>query len=334
MTAQALFTHIIDDHALGGVTRALKNFEHPEITAVGGQKVVDLQSDALKSQPSNSVAIIHFTANWRKLSKLIELRRSRTFSSIVLIEHSYTEGFEKNCVTAQNRFRLLLKLAYRLVDVVVAVSDNQRNWMIEAKLATAEKIIAIPQARNCSHLFDIDVARRRPGPLRIGAFGRFHEQKGFDLLLEAMAGVPAHAAELRIAGYGDQLDILQAKAANLPNVTIEPAFDCPKRFLSETDVVAIPSRWEAFGLVGAEARAAGRAIIAADIDGLRDQIGTHSWSYTANDVDALQCAILEAANANDLHKRGRAARSHVCREFPQMIEAWVTLQSRLAQNLA
>ena len=325
-------SHIIDDRALGGVTRALKNFEHPEIKVVGEQTIADLQSGDWKTTSSNGVGIIHFTANWQKLLELASLRRSKAFSSLILIEHSYTDGFERNCVTSQKRFRLMLKLAYRLVDNVVAVSDSQRNWMLAADLAPAEKIIAIPQARDCSHLFDVEIARRRPGPLRIGAFGRFHEQKGFDLLIDAMADIPPHAAELRIAGYGDQAELLTAKAADLPNVKIEPAFDCPKQFLADVEIVAIPSRWEAFGLVGAEARAAARPIIAANIDGLRDQIGTHSWSHTPNDVDSLRRAILDAAVATDLHERGSAARQHVSREYPKMIEAWAALQAELTSQ--
>lgn len=330
MPAQTLFTHIIDDHALGGVTRALKNFKHPEITAIGEQTIADLKSGGWKTTSSNGVAIIHFTANWRKLFELVALRRSKAFSSLILIEHSYTDGFEQNCVASQKRFRLMLKLAYRVVDTVVAVSENQRNWMLEADLAPANKIVAIPQARDCSHLFGLEIARRRPGPLRIGAFGRFHQQKGFDLLIDAMAEIPLYSAELRIAGYGEQLELLQTRAANLPHVFIEPAFACPRQFLSGVDVIAIPSRWEAFGLVGAEARAAGRPIIAADIDGLRDQIGTHSWSYPANDVDALRSAILNASAVTDINQRGFDARLHVSKEFPKMIDTWVELQTRLA----
>jgi len=224
----------------------------------------------------------------------------------------------------------MLSLAYRLVDRVVAVSESQRAWMVGAKLAPSAKIVAIPQARDCNHLFDLPIARRRPGPLRIGAFGRFHEQKGFDLLIDAMSEVSPMRAELRIAGYGEHAGLLKAKSAHLPHVSIEAPFDCPKQFLSGLDAVAIPSRWEAFGLVGAEARAAGRPIIAADIDGLRDQIGLHSWSHKVGDTQDLTRAILQAAKASDLHERGQAARMHVGHEFYAMIKGWAALQAELA----
>jgi len=330
MQTQARFTHILDDRALGGVTRALTNFEHPEITAIGVQDSIDLQSGNWSDCPRGSVGIIHFTANWRKLRELMALRASKSFASLVLIEHSYTEGFENHCVEHKARFRFMLSLAYRLVDRVVAVSESQRAWMVGAKLAPPAKIVAIPQARDCNHLFDVPIVRRRPGPLSIGAFGRFHEQKGFDLLIDAMADISPLTAELRIAGYGEHAHALKAKAAHLPHVSIEGAFECPKQFLSGLDTVAIPSRWEAFGLVGAEARAAGRPIIAADIDGLRDQISLHSWSHKAGDTKDITRAILEAAKATDLHERGQAARMHVGHEFYTMIKGWAALQAELA----
>lgn len=330
MSSSTNFVHILDDHSLGGVTRALENFQHPEIEAVGDQHVVDLRSNEWFRSSKGSVGIVHFTASWKKLHELISLRQSGKFSKLILIEHSYTEGFETHCVSHKRRFRLMLSLAYRLVDRVVAVSLSQRQWMLEAQLAPAEKIIAIPQARNCSHLFDLPIIRRRPGPLKIGAYGRFHEQKGFDLLIEAMAQISPSHCTLKIAGYGDDATKLHALAAELPHVSIEPAFNCPKAFLSDIDVVAIPSRWEAFGLVGAEARAAGRPILVAHVDGLKDQTGAHSWSHKPNDIADIRRAITQACQATDLRYRGIAARLHVSREYHQMITAWAELQADLA----
>ena len=117
-------------------------------------------------------------------------------------------------------------------------------------------------------------------------------------------------------------------AMNLPHVAIARPFTSPEAFLSGVDLVAIPSRWEAFGLVGTEARAAGRPLIAADVDGLRDQAGEHSFVHPVGDVCALRHAILTAARAGDLTDRAHAARAEAQGEYDTMIESWARLLAR------
>ena len=314
-------THILDDHSMGGVTRALKNFQHPTILATGEQVSADLGTILKRADHQTGTAILHFTASWKKLTALAKLR-GLGFSKIIMVEHTYTDGFECNCVSNRLKFRMMLRAAYKLVDHVVAVSQNQCDWILSARLVPENKVTVIAQARDCSNFLDLEYPKPHSKPLQLGAYGRFHEQKGFDLLIEAMAQIDPNVCQLRLCGYGDQHQELGAKCATFPHILIEPAFKCPAKFLSETDVVAIPSRWEAFGLVGAEARAAGRPLIAAKIDGLVGQIGTHSWSFEAGNVMALGDAILNAASSTNIMERGERARAHAWGEFDQMVKNW------------
>lgn len=318
-------THLLDDVAMGGVTRALTNFEHPSIQKVARHDVVDINHGRPTASSCNDIAVIHFTMNWRKIPYLLDLRLRSRFSRIVLIEHTYTEGFERSEVEQIGRFRRMLKTAYGLVDTVVAVSEAQREWIVSSGLASADKVIAIAQSRDCTNLLDIAPAQRSEGPLRIGAFGRYHKQKGFDLLIDAMTKIDPQTAQLTLAGKGPDLQRLSAQAGGLSHVSIQGPFTSPKAFLTEIDIVAIPSRWEAFGLVGTEARAAARPMITANIDGLRDQVGHHAFRFECGDVPSLVCAIEEAAAAVDLNDRALAAREHVRGEYERLIEDWYTL---------
>lgn len=322
MTKQKRIVHILDDLAMGGVTRALKNFEAPELAGLGTHETVDIRVETPTARSSGDIAIVHFTANWKKLGWLFDLRVRGGFAKIILIEHTYTAGFEASEVAPKKRFRRMLKTAYMLVDQVIAVSRNQRDWILSHKLAPAKKVIAIPQSRPCDHLLNLELKQREQGPLKIGAFGRFHKQKGFDLLIEAMSRVPAHLADLKIAGEGPEITHLKLLAADLPNVEICDPFSAPDAFLSGVDVVAIPSRWEAFGLVGTEARAAGRPIIAAKIDGLADQLDDNGFAHEVYDVSSLVKAIEHAATTTDLEQRSRAVRAKAATEFAEMVRAW------------
>jgi len=192
-------------------------------------------------------------------------------------------------------------------------------------LACRGKVIAIPQSRCCHELLQMQPSHRSVGPLKIGAFGRFHKQKGFDLLIDAMAQIPPYLAELKLAGTGPDAAKLRARSQYLPNVQIVDAFSSPSAFLSEVDTVAIPSRWEAFGLVGIEARASGRPIVAAQIDGLIDQTDETGFPHAPNDVPSLVDAIKRAATANDINQRGQTAQKRASWEYEEMIERWVAL---------
>ncbi len=320
--------HIVNDCSLGGVMLALKNFEHPVLNECFEHRIVNL-SDLNKTRiRPGSIMVIHFTVSWISLYRLIDMRRRSGLQRIILVEHSYTQGFEENCVQNRSRFRMMLRLAYSLVDQIVAVSDAQYAWLLKAKLANRNKLFLIPQARDCSDLLALPLKGREDGPLRLGAYGRFHDQKGFDILIKAMARINPAIACLEIVGYGDQREILEGLAASLPHVQIQPPFKSAATFLNDIDVVCIPSRWEAFGLVGAEARAAGRPLIAAQIDGLKAQTGAHSWQHRPNDPDDIRRAILQAANANDLPARGMRARLHVSGEFSDMLRHWTGLLKR------
>ena len=93
MTSRPRIVHVLDDLAMGGVTRALKNFEHPGLAGIGKHETVDIRKANVRATGSDDIAVIHFTANWRKLPWLADLRLCGGFSKVILIEHTYTEGF-------------------------------------------------------------------------------------------------------------------------------------------------------------------------------------------------------------------------------------------------
>lgn len=321
------YFHLLDDMAMGGVTRALANFQHPRLTALGEHLVTDINQKVPKTRRSGDIAIIHFTANWKKLTRLMDLRYRRGFDQIILIEHTYTAGFERHCVPHPKRFHQMLRFAYSLVDTVVAVSEAQRQWMIESELAAPQKILTITQARDCSELESVPAVVRDQRPVRIGAFGRFHEQKGFDLLVRAASRIPSHLFTLKLAGAGDEAGLLKVLSHNSPNIKIVPAFSSPTEFLNSVDWVAIPSRWEAFGLVGLEARSAGRPIIAAQVDGLIDQIGESGIGHDPCNVDALETALWQAIRSQDISHRSARAREEAQDAFDSMLAGWENLLS-------
>lgn len=321
--------HLIDDTNQGGVTRATA-----AIAAALGEgfdvRVLPVRTAwRLAPRLPADLLVVDFTLNWAKLPFLAALR-ARNAAPVLLVEHSYTEGYEARRVPARWRFRAMLRLGYAMASRVVAVSHGQGAWLRAAALAPPSRLAVLPQALDVAALADLPAPAPGPGPLRLGAYGRYADQKGFDVLIAAMRRVPPEAASLTLAGYGPEEARLREAAAGLAHVRITGAIDGPRDFLAGLDAVAVPSRWEAYGLVAQEARAAGRPVIASAVDGLSEQIGpAEGLLVPPEDPAALAEAILRLATA-PRHGLAPGARAEAASGFPRRIAAWRALCRQMA----
>ncbi|MFO1060329.1 MAG: glycosyltransferase family 4 protein [Dongiaceae bacterium] len=321
--------HLLDDDRLGGVTGVIQQ-QHKSLTRWDHRTVVLPTVGRLAPRIDADLAIVHFTVGWPKLPFLASLRARRLRRRVILVEHSYTEGFERHCVPEPGRFRAMLRLAYALVDHVVAVSHGQARWMLEHRLVDEAKLSVITQGRDLPQLFNLPLPAARRQPLRLLAYGRFHRQKGFDRAIAAMRLLPPGLARLTLVGYGEDEAALRAAAAGLENVEFFGRFTDPTALLAAADAVLMPSRWEAFGQVAAEARAAGRPLIAAAVDGIPEQLPAEAGILVpADDPEALAAAIGSLAH-RDLAAMGAAGRRSVEGLFERHCVAWEALLERIS----
>jgi glycosyltransferase involved in cell wall biosynthesis len=320
--------HLLDDDRLGGVTgviaqqrKWLARWDHRTLVLPTARRLAPrIEADLL---------IVHFTVGWAKLPFLASLRLRHPRRRAILVEHSYTEGFERHCVPEPERFRAMLRLAYRLVDRVVAVSHGQARWMGEHRLVDEARLGVITQGRDLPQLFALPLPPARPATLRLLAHGRFHRQKGFDQAIAAMRRLPPGLARLTVAGYGEDEAALRAAAAGLENVVFQGKFGDPTTLLAAADAVLMPSRWEAFGQVAAEARAAGRPLLASAVDGIPEQLPPEAGILVPpDDPDALAAAIGALAH-RDLAAMGAAGRRSVEGLFQHHLAAWSALLDSL-----
>jgi glycosyltransferase involved in cell wall biosynthesis len=337
--------HVVDDAALGGVSRMLDVL----LSGLGDwasheRIVVSRYAMIPPSLRGVDVVVVHVAMAWSKLPLMLALRLRMGSRPIILVEHSYTAALERELVTAQSRFRCLLRTAYRLADRVVSVSNGQAQWMRTAGLVQAPKLVCIPPVSQCDGLADLPLPDRcgpdRCGvssllPLRLGASGRFCQAKGFTFLLEAMALLKDAPVRLTLAGYGEDEAALRAQAEVLSNVEMMGPSADPIGFLGAVDAVVVPSLWEAFGLLAMEARLAGRPVIVSDLDGLTEQVSpTFGYTVPSKDPAGLARAIAEVCR-RDLAPMGRAARQSALTHTDDSLAAWSKLLlSVLPQDVA
>jgi glycosyltransferase involved in cell wall biosynthesis len=205
----------------------------------------------------------------------------------------------------------------RKVDGVVAISCKISKLLIEAGVER-EKIRLIHSGIDPKP-FEAAANIRDVHPERVvvGMVAVLEERKGHRFLLEAAGRLKAQGYQIRyrVAGEGSLRKSLQ-KAATRLGVKDEVQFqgfvsDMPA-FLSQVDILVLPSLFEGFGVSVLEAMAAGKAVIASRVGGLEELVSdtVTGLLVAPRDVDGLARAIaklaVDRALLREMGRKGRA----------------------------
>lgn len=179
----------------------------------------------------------------------------------------------------------------------------------------------IPQFGVDPDLFKPDRQKEdsRERGLAIGCVARLLEDKGVDVLLRAIAGLPG-VWRLYILGVGPHRAILETLVRELA-LTDRVIFDSPiasarmPAYLNGLDVLVLPSRtrpnWkEQFGRVLVEAMACGIPVIGSTCGEIPNVIGDAGLTFPEENATALRDALMrlqrDEALRHELAARGRA----------------------------
>jgi len=221
-----------------------------------------------------------------------------------------------------------LRSFYRRADAFVAPSSEIKRQLKSLGMTGEVPVWTIPNAIPIERVRSLgkkEVSVRlesSKGPL-IVALGRLDPQKGFDVLLDAFAKINREVpkARLVILGDGPLKSVLTALAKALrldSSVTFTGFVQNPYAFMVSADLVVVPSRWEPFGNVVAEAMALGKAVISTRCGGPVDMISDREDGVLVDvdDSDGLARAILELiVEPHKRQKMGERAREKAERMF-------------------
>ena len=202
------------------------------------------------------------------------------------------------------RHPLVHRLKYtKTCDGIIAVSDAVREVLLLAGIPSSHITVIHTGVE-----VPASVERRAHDGLVVGHMGAFTPEKGQDVLVEAARALPD--VRFVLAGEGALLEELKQSAPS--NVSFLGFVADKAEFFAGIDVFAMPSRSEAWGLAALEAMAHGVAVIASDIQGLREIVTPDSgWVVPlAGMVDAIRMA---GGNACPTGGRARAAEFGVAR---------------------
>ena len=230
----------------------------------------------------------------------------------------------------------------RVATHVVANSEATRSTLLASAPVLRRRGIEV--IRNG---IDVDVfASASPALLDLpadavvfGFVGRFDARKGLHELVDAWPAVAAAvpAAHLVLVGRGG----LEAEAHERldcdPRVHFTGYRDDVAALLRAFDVLVMPSHWEGFGLVAAEAMAAGVPVIAGNASSLRELVrdGVNGRLVPVRDAAALARTMTELGTDAELRARmGGKGMEIARREFhaDTMLDRWEALLERVVRD--
>ncbi len=157
----------------------------------------------------------------------------------------------------------------------------------------------------------------------IGIVAHLSAPKGQSPYLEAFSKVlPAHPETwLLLVGDGPRREALEREAEDLGvshRVMFLGARSDLVAVLNALDILALPSTWEGFGIVQAEAMYFRVPVIGTDFGGAREVVRSGETGYLVpyGDVEQLADATRRLLEDDELRtEMGRAGREHVLRSF-------------------
>ena len=216
----------------------------------------------------------------------------------------------------------------RRTDCLIAVSPRIRDGLLGLGIGRKESWRVIPLGLDLSNLLDLPPPNG-DGPLRCGMVGRLVSIKNPSLFLQALSGLPEMKGVL--VGEGPLRDPLEKevrRAGLADRLSFTGWQEDLRRCYQGLDIACVTSLNEGTPVSLIEAMAAGRAVIATDVGGVRDLLTTDagaaeipekSFQVTqvgvlirSGDARGLAAALAHLAENPSLRRSlGEAARRHV-----------------------
>ena len=227
-------------------------------------------------------------------------------SSIPIVAHLHN---------VHDRESLLMGIADRVIAVSEAVSqDMERQGIKKRKLRVVlNGTLDSPRLQSFSTI--------EPAQLEhpaITTVAGLYERKGIQELIEAFASIADEypAANLYLVGDGPNREPLEKQAAATPfasRIHFTGFQSMPKAYMRASEIFVLASRRESFGLVLSEARQAGCAIIATNVDGIPEALDTGAGNAPAGILipakdpaaiaEAMRSLLSDSALADEYRQR-------------------------------
>jgi glycosyltransferase involved in cell wall biosynthesis len=219
---------------------------------------------------------------------------------VIFTEHNTSNRRREKVV-----FKPIDAAVYHKFEKIYCISDATRASLIGAYPNLSSKTEIIKNGATLR--FESALSRVPTHEVRILSVGRLKKQKNYPAALKAISMLRPASVTYTVLGEGGEREDLEAVVQSL-GLSGTVAFEGHKSditpYLEAADIFLIPSLWEGFGLAAVEGMNAGLPVVASDVAGLREVVGTDGTCALLVPPTEPR-AIAEALGAliGDAHKR-------------------------------
>lgn len=234
----------------------------------------------------------------------------------------------------------LRMLAYQytnfLSDFNSNVSHEAVQSFIDKRAFTAKNLTTIYNGIDLTR-FTYQVRKDKHSKLSLLSIGRLNEQKDYPNLLNALSLVVQQCTNihLNIVGEGELRSVIESLIEQLQlseYVTLLGRRDDVPALIQQADFFILPSKYEGFGLVVAEAMACGTFVIATDCGGVKEVMGGTGLLVPPQDSSALAEVIISAMQMTEDKRleNNQLALRHVQQNFDlnKIVDQWEVIYAQ------
>jgi glycosyltransferase involved in cell wall biosynthesis len=301
----------------------------PDRFPLADPQTLEMARDTLRAVPDDAVVLIDGLA-FGVLDELAA-EQSRRLRLLALCHHplALESGLDED---QQRAFRASEQRALQHARGVVVTSPHTgRVLTTEFDVAGDRLVVALPGTER------IPFARCDGDPLRLLTVGSLIRRKGHDILIESLAALSNLSWTARFVGDSrfdpDWAQHLQQQVSSRQldeRICFTGPLDQLQSEYQNADLFVLPSRFEGYGMVFAEALAAGLPVVAASTGAVPDVVPPSAGLLVPDDdtqalTDALRLLLTDSEKRRQLQAGARRA--------AEGLPEWSECARRVAQKI-
>lgn len=221
----------------------------------------------------------------------------------------------------------------RIISISKKTEDNLREYLGECRTS----ICTINNGIDISKYADVGssdyLESLASGSRKLIMVAGFRPQKDQDTLMRSLLYLPSdfHLFLVGDGVRGEELQHLAIENGLQERVHFLGVRTDVPNLLHAADYVVMSSHWEGFGLAAVEGMAAGKPILASDVDGLREVVKGAGLLFKVGDAKALSEEILKLEADKDYYNKVAQACQQRARDFDisKMAEGYLKVYNSL-----